>query len=106
MHESRRADMLHSGVTGKTTSILLIYNYRTSTISANEILYKKTTRKQLENNLNTTMEWYFAHENMVNKRIDCGFSMKKYSKSSRQQLPMNSHMSPKLRNNSCFSVVF
>jgi hypothetical protein len=39
MHESRRVDMLHSGVTGKTTSVLLIYNYRTSTISANEILY-------------------------------------------------------------------
>jgi hypothetical protein len=48
MHESRRVDMLHSGVTGKTTSVLLIYNYRTSTISANEILYYKTTIKKLE----------------------------------------------------------
>jgi hypothetical protein len=33
------------------------------------------------------MEWYFAHENMVNRWTDCGFLMKKYSKSSRQQLP-------------------
>jgi hypothetical protein len=28
---------------------------------------KFCTRKQLEKNLNTTMEWYFAHENMVNR---------------------------------------
>jgi hypothetical protein len=48
---------------------------------------KFCTIKQLENNLNTTMEWYFANENMVNRWTDCGFSMKKYSKSSRQQLP-------------------
>jgi hypothetical protein len=34
-----------------------------------------------------TMEWYFTDENMVNGWIDCGFSMKKYSKSSRQELP-------------------
>jgi hypothetical protein len=39
MHESGRANMIHSGVTVKTTSVLLIYNYRTSTISANEIVY-------------------------------------------------------------------
>jgi hypothetical protein len=48
MHESRRADMLHLGVAGKTTSVLLIYNYRTSIISANKIMYYKTTKKQLE----------------------------------------------------------
>jgi hypothetical protein len=33
------------------------------------------------------MEWYITDENMVNGWIDCGFLMKKYSKSSRQELP-------------------
>jgi hypothetical protein len=33
------------------------------------------------------MEWYITDENMVNGWKDCGFSMRKYSKSSRQELP-------------------
>jgi hypothetical protein len=32
------------------------------------------------------MEWHIANENMVNGWIDCGFSMKKYNNSSRQEL--------------------
>jgi hypothetical protein len=33
------------------------------------------------------MEWYIADENMINWWTDCGFSMKKYNKSSKQELP-------------------
>ena len=33
------------------------------------------------------MKWYIMDENMVNGWKDCGFSMKKYNKSSRKELP-------------------
>jgi hypothetical protein len=33
------------------------------------------------------MEWYITDENMINGWTDCGFLMKKYNKSSRQELP-------------------
>ena len=61
MHELGSAHMIQSGLTVKT-SVLLIYNSRTSSISADENVYCKTTTKQLE------YDYRMIHvdENMVN----------------------------------------
>jgi hypothetical protein len=65
----------------------LVYYYYTTTEHLLFQLVQFCTRKKLENNLNTTTEWYIMDENMVNGWTDYGFLMKKYSKSSRQELP-------------------
>jgi hypothetical protein len=50
MHKLERAHMIQSRLIIKTTSIVLIYNPRTSNTSASENVYYKTTIKQLKYN--------------------------------------------------------